>query len=126
MEHKSKISYILSTILQVESEERMSLVLGGGTWSFKERFDAYGIRGARTGEEGEENRQYIRVIPDCDVSEQSSRDRVLGMLGDSVLKNLALRVTVDKEPEEDSAVGAFLELLKMRPSLHFASLPTES
>ena len=105
--------------LQVQSEKILSLVLCGGTWSYKERFDAYGVRRAQTGEEGEENRQYIRVIPDCDVSEQSSRDRVLGMLGDSVLKNLALRVTVDKEPEEDSAVGAFINTLKAVPSLHF-------
>ena len=98
----------------------MSLVLGGGTWSFKERFDAYGIHGTRTGDQGEDNRQYIRVIPDLDVSEQSSRDRVLGMIGDNVLKNLAVRVTVDKEPEEDSAVAAFIDKLKSLPSLHFS------
>ena len=29
-------------------------------------------------------------------------------------------VTIDKEPEEDSAVAAFIETLKARPSLHFA------
>ena len=106
-------------MLQVESEDRMSIVMTGGMWSFKERFDAFGICGARTGDEGEENRQYIRVLPDLDVSEQSSKDRVLGMLGDNVLKNLAVRVTVDKEPEEDSEVGAFIETLKSLPSLHF-------
>ena len=112
--------------LQLQSPEILSIVITGGTWYFKERFDAFGIRGARIDNEGEENRQYIRIIPDLDVSEQSSREHVLGMIGDSVLKDLALRVTVDKEPEEDSAVGAFLELLKMQPSLHFASLPTAS
>ena len=35
------------------------------------------------------------------------------------MKNRAVRVTLDKEPEEDTAVAAFIETLKARPSLHF-------
>ena len=106
---------------QVQSPEKLSIVVTGGTWPFKERFDAFGIRGARAGDDGEDNKQYIRVLLDLDVSEQSSRDRVLGMIGDNVLKNLALRATVDKEPEKDSAVEAFIETLKLLPSLHFGA-----
>ena len=83
------------------------------------------MRGARSGNEGdEENRRYIRVLSDLDVSQQASRDRVLGMVGEHVLKNLAVRVTLDKEPEEDTAVAAFIEELKSRPSLHFVPLRT--
>ena len=53
------------------------------------------------------------------MSQQASQDRVLGLVGESVFKNLALRVVLDKEPEEDTAVAAFIETLKARASLHF-------
>ena len=89
------------------------------SWSAK----AFGVRSGRVGNEGaEENLRYIRILPDLDVSEQASRDRVLGLIGENVLKNRAVRVTLDSAPEENTAIAAFIETLKSRPSLHFAPL----
>ena len=81
---------------------------------------AFGIRGTRMGDEGvEENRRYIRVLPSLDVSQPASRERVIGLVDENVLKNLAVRVVVDRQPKEDTAVADFIETLKDRPSLHF-------
>ena len=81
------------------------------------------MRGTRSADQGDEdNGQYVRVLHDLDVSKQASCERVIGLIGESVLKNLAVRVVLDRQPEEDTAVGAFIETLKMRPSLHFTSV----
>ena len=51
------------------------------------------------------------------ISEQ--RQRVLDMLGEAVFKNLAMRATVDKAPDEGSDTADFIEELKELSSLHF-------
>ena len=47
--------------------------------------------------------------------------RILSMLGDAMLKNLASRVVLDKTPDEDTACHAFIEQLRERPHLHFVA-----
>ena len=42
--------------------------------------------------------------------------------GDAVFKNLAMRVKLDKKPEADTPVDAFVEDLKKIPCLHFAAI----
>ena len=44
----------------------------------------------------------------------------MDMLGDAVFKNLAMRVVLDSEPEEDSDVAQFVSELRGVLSLHFA------
>ena len=51
------------------------------------------------------------------ISEQ--RQRVLDMLGEAVFKNLAMRATVDKAPDEGSDTADFIEELKELSNLHF-------
>ena len=109
---------IISLNFQIEADELASIVITGGTWAFKDRFDEYGVPGAKMGE-ADENQRYIRVLRSVDVSEQAQQERILNIVGDKVLKNLAVRVTIDKKPEEDTAVAAFIEKLKETPSLHF-------
>jgi hypothetical protein len=45
------------------------------------------------------------------------------MLADGVFKNLAMRATVDKAPDEGSYTADFIEELKELSSLHFKALP---
>ena len=60
-----------------------------------------------------------------DVSDDAQQDRVKQLVGDAVFKNLAMRVKLDKKPEEDSPVEAFIDELKEIPCLHFAAMPAE-
>ena len=87
----------------------------------KDRFDAFGVSGAKVDTEGEENGRYIRLMQSLNVEDKAQQDRLLNMLGDSVLKSLACRVVLDKEPEEDTAVHAFIEKLRELSSLHFVA-----
>ena len=41
----------------------------------------------------------------------------------TVFNNMALRVTLDTKPVEDTHVSAFVDKLREVPSLFFASLP---
>ena len=61
-----------------------------------------------------------------DVSDEAQVDRVKQLVGDAVFKNLAMRVTLDKKPEADTPVDAFInsELRKI-PCLHFAPIPDD-
>jgi hypothetical protein len=81
------------------------------------------VRGSRAAvQEGDASKDlspYVRVLQELDVSQQAAQDRILALVGETVLKNLATRVVLDKEPEEDTAVAAFIQKLKDVPSLHF-------
>ena len=54
------------------------------------------------------------------VSNSEEKARVMNMLGNAVFKNLAMRVVLDREPEEGSDVAQFVSELRRVPSLHFA------
>ena len=60
-----------------------------------------------------------------DVSDEAQVDRVKQLVGDAVFKNLAVRVKLDKKPESDTPVDAFVEELKKIPNLHFAATPED-
>ena len=54
-----------------------------------------------------------------DMTNSEQRQRVLDMLGEAVFKNLAMRVTADKTPDEGSDTADFIEELKELSNLHF-------
>ena len=60
-----------------------------------------------------------------DVSDEAAQDRVKQLVGDQVFKNLAMRVKLDKKPEADTPVDAFISELKKIPCLQFAAVPED-
>ena len=112
--------------IQIEDENTLSILITGNTWSFRSRLDTFGVSGGyQSGTDESERRTYFRVMKSLDVSDDAQQDRVKQLVGDAVFKNLAMRVKVDKKPEEDSAVCAFISELKKIPCLHFAAIPED-
>ena len=68
----------------------------------------------------------LGVLKNIDVSETAQQQRVLEIIGDGVFKNLAMRVVLDSEPEQDTDVAVFLERLRQIPNLHFLTITTSS
>ena len=73
--------------IQVEPEDKVSFVITGNTWAFRQRLDAFGVALGYTGEN--EQRKYYRVLQSLDMTNVEHRQRVLDMLADGVFKNLA-------------------------------------
>ena len=108
---------VLQMILQVESDEKVSFILHGPTWSFRDRFDARAIPGYRREEDGKS--LYYRVIESVDAASETEREKVLNMLGDGVLCNTAMRVTIDGELKPGTTVFRLVQTLRKRTHLHF-------
>ena len=102
---------------QVESGNELSVVITGNTWNFRTRLDNLGVSGGYTGDD--QDRKYFRVLKNVDVSSEEQTKRVQDMIDDSVFKGLAMRATVDREPEADTRVSDFLAQLRECSSLHF-------
>jgi hypothetical protein len=107
--------------IQVEPEDKVSFLITGNTWSFRQRLDAFGVALGYTGED--QARKYYRLLQSQDMTNEEHRKRVLDMLADGVFKNLAMRATVDKPADEGSYTADFIEELKELSSLHFKALP---
>ena len=113
--------------IQIENENTISVVITGNTWAFRSRLDTFGVSGGyQSGSDDSERRTYFRVMKSLDVSDDAQQDRVKQLIGEAVFKNLAMRVKLDKKPEEDSAVEAFIDELKDIPCLHFAAIPEDA
>ena len=54
------------------------------------------------------------------ASEAAPVEKVMSMLGDAVLKGLAVRVVLDTEPGTDTSVHALVEKLRELPQCHFS------
>ena len=68
----------------------------------------------------DEKRVYYRVLKSIDVSDESQSSKVMVMLGDAVLKGLAVRVQLGTPPVTDSCAYFFIEELRSMPQCHFA------
>ena len=53
------------------------------------------------------------------IARRGQKERVLQLLGDRVLNNLAVRVVLDKEVENETHVKAFIDELRELPNCHF-------
>ena len=100
--------------IQIETESVLSVVVHGGTWGFRGAFEASGVEGYK-----DENNLYHRVLKDIDIATQDGEDRVMHVLGNGVLKNVAARVSVDGRPTAGSPAHTFLRSLRDMPNLHF-------
>ena len=105
--------------LQIESDDKMSFVVHGATWSFRARFDAAGIPGYRSEEEDGETK-YYRVLQSVNSESADDRDKALRMLGDGVLCDTAMSVTIDGQLKPGTSVARFVQTLRKRAHLHFA------
>ena len=108
--------------VQIEPDNKVSFLITGNTWSFRQRLDAFGVALGYTGED--QARKYYRLLQSQDMTNDEHRKRVLDMLADGVFKNLCMRLTVDKQPDEGSDTADFLEELKELSSLHWKAMPT--
>ena len=86
---------------------------------FKARLDAFGIRGGYSEEGDGDSKQYVRVWKQINVDTEDAQ-RFLEMVS-LVFKNMALRVVMDSEPEEESPMREFCGKLKDVPSLYFTA-----
>ena len=109
--------------LQLENDHEISLVITGHTWPFRSRLDSFGISGGYS-EHGanQENgtRKYYRVWKNIDVTEEAQQERFFDMLS-NVFKNVVMRVSLDRNPEPDTYVAAFVERFRKQTSLHFSN-----
>ena len=96
----------------------MSVVItGGATWVYRNQFTKAGVSGGYANEE--DKSLYLRTLKDLDVSSTNDKEKLMKILGDDVLNDLAVKVIVEGEIEEDSAVEGFINELKGMPNLHF-------
>ena len=105
--------------LQLQTDSVINLVISGNTWPFRERLDAFGIRGGYSETDDGKAHSYFRVWKQINVAGEDA-GRFMHMLG-KVFNNLALRVSLDVLPAQDTHVAAFIDTLREVPSLFFAT-----
>ena len=111
---------IITLNIQVQSETEMSIVISGSaTWAYRNQFAQSGIGGGWENPDAEDKGLYLRTLKDLDVTKIEDKEKLFHVLGDGVLNDLALRVFVEGEIEENSAVSDFIDELKSLPNLHF-------
>ena len=88
----------------------------------KARLDAFGLQAGYTQQENSDTRRYFRVWKAVNTSNKEDIDRFMDLLT-TVFNNMALRVTLDARPIQDTPVSAFVDKLREKSSLFFAPLP---
>ena len=117
---QSEARHLVRASIQIESDDTMGVVFSGKTFPFRRRFEDAGVGGTALGEEGMENRPYIRVVEPLDVAAPDARERIKGIFGATVLKAAATMVVVeDVVPAAGTPVAEFINELRRIPSLHF-------
>ena len=108
---------VLTLNVEPTTDQTVSVVVSGNSFSYRDRMDALGVPGAyQTDADG--TKQYFRVLKDIDVADEEQKSRIFKMLGSDVLCNLAIRLSVANEPPLHSAVSDFLSELRALPCLH--------
>ena len=105
---------IVQITVQVESDAELSFLIHGGTWAYRDAFEAAQIQLLK-----DENGIYYRVVKSVNV-ESEDKDRLFSILGDGVLKSVAARVTVEGRARADTPSRVFLNSLRRMPHLFFA------
>lgn len=107
--------------LEFDSEgKRLSALILGNTYAFRQRLDEAGVQGGYTeGEASSEARTYYRVIKDIDCNATNDRERLLDVFR-KAFNGLALRIVLDgPEPDANTPGAEFLAVLREEPQLHF-------
>ena len=111
---------VITLNIQVQTEDKMSLVISGsGTYAYKTQFSQIGIGGGYQKPDSEDKGPYLRTMKDIDVTKAEDKEKVFKLLGNGCLNDLAVRVLVESDVDEDSDVGKFITDLKGMPNLHF-------
>ena len=111
-------SGVITMSLQPQGATEMSVVItGSATWVYRNQFAKAGVNGGYANEEDKST--YSRTLKDLDVTKTEDKEKLLKVLGNDVLNDLAVRVLISGEIEEDSAVEAFINELKGMTNLHF-------
>ena len=109
---------VITLCLQIQSETEMSIVItGSATWAYRNKFTFSGVVGGYASEE--DKGTYVRTMKDLDVTKTEDKEKLLKVLGNEVLNDLAVRVFVEGEIEDDSAIEAFVNDLKGMTNMHF-------
>ena len=78
--------------------------------------DEAGVRGAYRDDENDGTRKYYRCLKDVDITLEPNK--VEDVVKDA-FKNLAMKVVVGPEPEQDSDVDNWIDGLRELHCLHF-------
>ena len=105
---------VVSMYLQMNSEGAIDVLFGGQTYAFKAGFDSLGIQGGMAGG------SYFRKIENVSVDDPECMQLLEKALGNGALNDLAVRVVVEGECEEDGLMGALVQSLSKRSCCHFA------
>ena len=112
--------------LQIETDAILNIILTGHTWPWRGRLDAFGVAGGYYADDKEDGaRRYFRVWKQIDVSDEAQQEKVFDMCGSAVFKNVVMRVSLDRYPQADTHVAAFVERLRQRPALFFTPTPED-
>ena len=100
-------------IIQCDSADtdKVSVAFHGATWAFRAAFDLFGVQAVRNED------QYLRVMPNVDAANDGNS--IKHVLGEGVLRNTVVRVTVEGTVPKGTAVDTFLKELQDIPSLFF-------
>ena len=94
----------------------MSVLWSGNTYNFRRVLDEAGVRGAYRDDENDGTRKYYRCLKDVDITVEPNK--VEDVIKDA-FKNLAMKVVVGPEPEQDSDVDSWIDGLRELHCLHF-------
>ena len=108
---------VLTLNVEPTTDQTVSVVVSGNSFSYRDRMDALGVPGAyQTDADG--TKQYFRVLKDIDVADEEQKSRIFKMLGNEVFCNLAIRLSIASEPPLHSVVSDFLSELCALPCVH--------
>ena len=107
---------IITLHIEVQSDNIISLLFAGNTWQYRVSLEDRGVLGAYFGDKDE--KKYFRVLKDVDASDETQKQRVVGMFSD-VFHNMAMRVFVEKDPETQSHASAIIDELRELSCLRF-------
>ena len=111
---------IITLNIQVSNENEMSIVISGSaTWVYRQQFIQAGIGGGWQYPDKEDKGLFLRTLTNLDVTKTEDKEKLFQVLGGGVLNDLAVRVFVEGDVEEESAVFGFIEELKGLSNLHF-------
>ena len=115
--HPCASKKILTLNVEPTTEQSVSVVVSGNSFSYRDRLDALGVPGGYHTDAGGA-KQYFRVLKDVDVCDEEKKRMIFKMIGSDALCNLAMRLNVASEPPLHTAVSEFLLELRALPCLH--------
>ena len=105
--------------VQIQSPDELHFIFMGGTWAYRTAFNTMGVGGSYQNPEAMDKGLYLRVLRGINASNAADKTRVIAILGDAVLNELAMSVRVEGTCGPEAPVSSFIEELRGRTHLHF-------